>query len=150
MALNIPLPPIDAFLQMIDVLAQRYGWSFSDITKEMYWEDVHEMYEYGCNLNVIEKSENMKFQFLLHAQTKDAMDKWRDIPIPYPDRAWSPPQPNKGEPTKFKPEFERNSKRAKMSPERRKRYEEVLEKVQKTQEKKQQLIKERYYNQYKK
>lgn len=115
----------------------------------MYWEEVYEMYEYACNLNTLEKNESMQFNYLLHAQTKDAMKNWKDLPIPYPDRDWKPPEPKQGA-TKFKPEFERNAKRTKMTPERRKRYEEVLAKVKATQEKKQEIINERYYNQYKK
>lgn len=71
-------------------MAKRYGWNYVDVAEKMYWEEVYEMYEIACNLNVIEKNEDMKFNFILHAQTKDAQDSWKDLPIPYPDRDWNP------------------------------------------------------------
>ena len=58
----------------------------------MYWEEVYEMYEIACNLNTKEKNEEMKFNFILHAQTKEAQDSWVDLPIPYPSRDWNPPK----------------------------------------------------------
>ena len=51
----------------------------------MYWEDTYEMYEYASNLDALEKNEDMKFQYMLHAQTKEALRSWKDSPIPFPD-----------------------------------------------------------------
>lgn len=50
----------------------------------MYWEDVYSMYEYASNLDSLELNEQMKFQFMLHAQSKEAVSGWRDMPIPFP------------------------------------------------------------------
>ena len=75
---------------VVDTLAKRYGWNYTDISENMYWEQVYEMYEIACNLNVLEKNEDMKFNFILHAQTKDAQNSWNDLPIPYPDKDWNP------------------------------------------------------------
>lgn len=94
MAFGIPLPPTDFFLTIVDVLAKRYSWSYSEISNNMYWEEVYEMYEYASNLDTLEKNEDMKFNFMLHATSKKALDSWQDAPIPYPDRNWKPPKPS--------------------------------------------------------
>jgi len=72
----------------VDALSQRYGWEYNSILGDMYWEEVYEMYEYASNLQAIEKNEDMKFNFMLHAGSKEAIDNWKDLPIPYPDRNW--------------------------------------------------------------
>lgn len=73
---------------MVDTLAKRYGWAFSEVTQNMYWEEVYEMYETASNMEVMELNDDMKFNFMLHAGTKENMNKWEDIPIPYPARNW--------------------------------------------------------------
>lgn len=98
----------------------------------MYWEEVYEHYEYACNLNVLERNEEMHFQFLLHAQTKEAANSWQDATIPYPDRNWKPPKARSNLPTD--PMFNRSVKRVKASPEAQKRFKEVLERMRQGQE----------------
>jgi hypothetical protein len=83
----------------------------------MYWEDVYEMYELASNLNILERSEEMKFQVILHASSKEAVNNWKDLPIPFPNRDWSPKPVERMLP---KP-FEQQSKREKMSPEQAER-----------------------------
>ena len=82
--LGMPVPPIDLFKSIVDILAKRYGWSYDGIGHGMYWEDVYEMYEYAANMNAVEKSEDMRFQFMLHATSKEALDNWKDLEIPFP------------------------------------------------------------------
>jgi hypothetical protein len=85
--MGLPIPPMDFLLILIDVLAKRYGWSYSEITENMFWEHVYAMYEYASNLESIEKNEEMKFNYMLHAQSKKALDGWRDMAIPFPDKS---------------------------------------------------------------
>jgi hypothetical protein len=49
----------------------------------MFWEDVYQMYELACNFNSLETNDEMKFQFILHADSKS---KWQDLSLPYPDK----------------------------------------------------------------
>ena len=127
----------------MDVLAKRYGWHASEISENMYWEDVYEMYELASNLNVLEKSEDMKFQVIIHATSKDAMNNWKDLPIPFPNREWKP-IPKKDRLPKA---FERHAKREKMTPEGRARVDYVQKRLQ---EHAQKVEKERmdYYSSY--
>lgn len=50
----------------------------------MYWEDVYEMFEHASNLNILEKNDEMRFQFALHAASKN--NRWKNLEIPYPDK----------------------------------------------------------------
>ena len=92
----------------------------------MYWEEVYEAYEYASNLNTLEKNDEYKFQFMLHATTKNAMNQWRDMPIPFPDRNWNPPKKRE---TPLPLAFSTKKSKSKMTPERRERYEYVQRKL---------------------
>lgn len=130
---GLPIPPVDFLTAMIDVLAKRYGWSFTEIREEMYWEHVYEMYEYASNLEAMEKNEEMRFQFLLHAQTKEAVNSWKDLPIPFPDTSIVNPVPSmiiktdSGEKrvsdtnADLSPSFRKNFNARPMTPEQRER-----------------------------
>ena len=97
----------------------------------MYWEDVYELYEFASNLELLEKNEHMKFQFMLHAGTKEAINKWKDIPIPFPDRDWKPPiKPIKRKEEDLLPAFSRHKSTAKMTPEQRERRDYVKKRVE--------------------
>lgn len=54
----------------------------------MYWEDVYEMFEYASNMEAIELNRDMHFNYMLHAQSKEALDAWESLKIPYPSRDW--------------------------------------------------------------
>lgn len=110
----------------MDTLAGRYGWGFSEISNNMYWEDVWEMFEMASNNNTLEKNADLKFQFTLHAHSKEALQAWKDQPIPYPDRNWVPPIKRA---EKLPHEVSRMVSKKKMTPERQARYEEVLKRV---------------------
>lgn len=113
---------------MVDVLAKRYGWSFKQISEEMYWEDVYRYYEMACNLNTLERNDEMHFQFLLHAQTKEAANSWQEQEIPYPDRDWKPVKPTKGvDPNSV---FSRSLNRVKGTEEDKKRFQEVRRRLE--------------------
>jgi hypothetical protein len=124
--IGIPLPPIDFFWQVVDVLAKRYGWSVSEIAENMYWEDVYDLYEFASNMNTLEKSEEMKFQVILHATSKDCINNWKDLPIPFPNRKWKP-APKK---ERLPKAFERHVKREKMSPAQEERYKYVQKRLE--------------------
>lgn len=113
----------------MDTLAKRYGWIYTDIADGMYWEEVYEMYEIACNLNTIEKNEDMKFNFILHAQTKDAQNSWVDLPIPYPDRNWNPPKQVEYDDLK-KLSGRVAIKREKATPAQKKRMQELLKRME--------------------
>ena len=74
---------MDFFQVIVDTLAQRYGWGYKEISDEMYWEEVYELYEYASNCNILEKNEDMRFNFLLHAGSKEAINSWQDLLIPF-------------------------------------------------------------------
>jgi hypothetical protein len=107
-------------------LAHRYGWGYKDIAEGMYWEDVYETYEYASNCNVLEKNEEMKFNFLLHAGSKDAMNSWRDLLIPFPDRNW---KPQKHKQVMLPPKFNDKKTSSNMSDEQRERLEYVKKRL---------------------
>ena len=87
----MPIPPIDLYTAIVDVLAKRYGWSLTEIRETMYWEEVYELYEYASNVDAIELNRDMKFNFMLHAGSKDAINSWEDLKIPFPARDWKEP-----------------------------------------------------------
>jgi len=58
----------------------------------MYWEDVYEMYELASNSEVLERNEKMRFEFMIHATSKKALDSWSDLSIPFPSDKWNPPK----------------------------------------------------------
>lgn len=137
------MPPSDLFVSIIDVLSKRYGWSYSEISENMYWEDVYAMYEYASNMDTLEMNEDLRFNFMLHAGSKKAMDAWQDLPIPFPNKNWKPkPKENKGFGTKV---LGQTVKRVKGTPEDTKRYNEVLERMKKHKEKVKQRVQD-YYN----
>ena len=76
------------FTSIVDVLSHRYGWSYNLIAEEMYWEDVYEMFKYARNMDVIELSRDMQFNYMLHAQSKEALDAWQNEQIPFPKEGW--------------------------------------------------------------
>ena len=134
-AFAIPIPPIDLFFIIVDVLASRYGWSYNHITTEMYWEQVYEMYELSANMTTIEWNQEHHFQLAIHATTKESLDSWEDRPIPFPDRNWLEEAKKESEdentpkssPFKgLKPSFRRLASESKMTPERQKRFDYVL------------------------
>jgi len=129
---------------MVDTLAKRYGWPLSEISENMYWEEVYEMYELSCNLNVIEKNDDMKFQFILHSGTKDAAKKWKDLPIPFPNRKWNP----KPSQTRMPKAFERHAKKEKMSPAQRERLEYVKKRMEEHKKKMATIHMDRYSGYY--
>lgn len=75
----------------------------------MYWEDVYSMYEYAANLDAIELNRDMRFNYMIHAQSKEAMDAWVDSKIPYPHPDWKEPKINLTD--KFKDSRIRSSKK---------------------------------------
>lgn len=123
------MPPIDFYLMVVDTLAKRYGWSWTEISENMYWEYVYELYEFASNLDTIEKNEQMKFQFMMHAQSKEAINKWKDALIPFPDRAWKPPK-RKTDELDLSINFSRHKNVSKMSPEQKERYDIVKQKLE--------------------
>lgn len=138
------MPSIDFFLAIIEVLATRYGWSHEDIAEKMYWEDVYSLYEYASNLNVMEKNEQMRFQFMLHASSKKAMNAWKDMDIPFPDKRVH--QQVKAYKPKVVPhKLQHLANKAKMSSEQKLRYEYVKKRLEENQ-KRESEINNNYYN----
>ena len=136
------MPSIDFFLALVEVLSARYGWSYEDIAEKMYWEDVYALYEYASNLNVLEKNEQFRFQFMLHAGSKKAMDAWKDMPVPFPDRSIKPFAIKK---ETIPPKMKRMAGNSKMSPEQKQRYEHVKRRLEEHQ-KKREALQQTYYN----
>jgi len=85
------LPPVNILIWCIDVLASRYSWTRSDILEGLYWEELWEHTKIAANYSAEEKNAGMRFQFMIHADKKQAR-KWKDLPIPFPRK--------KGVPTK--------------------------------------------------
>jgi len=108
----------------------------------MYWEDVYALYEYASNLNVLEKNEQFRFQFMLHAGSKKAMDAWKDMPVPFPDRSIKPFAIKK---ETIPPKMKRMAGNSKMSPEQKQRYEHVKRRLEEHQ-KKREALQQTYYN----
>ena len=67
----------------IDVLASRYGWTRHYILEQLYWEELWEHVKTAANYSAEEKNAEMRFQFMTHADKKQAR-KWKDLPIPFP------------------------------------------------------------------
>jgi hypothetical protein len=114
----------------------------------MYWEELYAMYEYACNMQAIEKNEDMKFNFMLHAGSKDAIDKWKDIPVPYPDRGWLQNIKEESEnrlPSNIKQKFYNSQKGTE---ETRKRALEVKRRVEETQRKAREMRAKQMRRQY--
>ena len=120
-----PLPPIDLFKSIVDILAKRYGWSYVDIADNMYWEDVYEMFIIASNHDAIEKNESMRFQFLLHATSQKQVDSWKDSKIPYPKLGWKEPIEQMVLPERLAKARKRTTK----TPEQEKRFREVQQKL---------------------
>jgi len=97
----------------------------------MFWEEVYPMYELASNMDIIEKNSDMKFNYLLHASSKDAMKSWRDLPIPFPNRRWIPPVKK----TIIPHSLRKMHHASKHTPETRKKFEEVQRRVRETQQK---------------
>lgn len=124
----------------------------------MYWEEVWDMYELASNSEIIEKNESMKFNFIIHAQSKEAMESWEDLPLPFPDQKWQiqmqkNAQKNRdasGLPSKFKSEMlkRRGISRKEATQEDKDRFAEVKRRVRETQEKAVRLKEEKMFNQY--
>ena len=112
----------------MDTLASRYGWSFSEISENMYWEDVYEMYELSANTQVLERNEKMKFDYMIHATSKKALDGWKDLSIPFPNRSWVPPKESKID--DLPQSFRRFKNASKASPEQVKRAKYVKKRVE--------------------
>ncbi len=119
---------------MVDTLAKRYGWFYNQIAYEMYWEDVYEMYEHAANMTVLEKDEEMQFQFSLHAMTKQ---KLKRLPIPYPDPNFvrEPQEQLKPKYAKIDNKVAHALKRDKATPERIALRDKILERLAEHQEK---------------
>lgn len=103
----------------------------------MWWEDLYEMYRVACNLDTMETNDRMKFDFLLHAGSKDAMKKWKDLAIPFPsDKYMESVERQKGVGNQMtRPElqhamFRRARKVEKMTPEQRERYKYVKKRIE--------------------
>jgi len=126
------MPKADFLTSLIDTLSKRYGWSTKNILEDMYWEEVYEMYEYASNLEVIERNEDMRFNYLLHAQTAKALNNWRDLPIPFPDRNWIPPKKADKVPIVFD-KFK--TKGSKMSAEKRAEVQKMIARIKETRRK---------------
>jgi len=136
---------------MVDVLAKRYGWQLSEIAEKMYWEDVYTQYEYASNMETMERNDSMKFQFMIHAQSKKAIDAWRDMPIPFPARNYKetvtrPTTPEQAKETRRSNEnkalsqnFRRKLGVSKMTDAQRKRRDYVAKRQKAQQEKIQEL-----------
>jgi len=129
------------WIVVTDTLARRYGWSLSEMSESMYWEDIYDFYEYACNLNSIEKNERMRFDFMLHAQSKKALNSWVDLPLPYPDRSWTPPQRKQVLDPKFNP----MTNKAKMSGAQRARFDYVKQRIAASQKKAAEDMNKYYY-----
>lgn len=121
------MPKIDLLKAIIDILAKRYGWSYTSIAEDMYWEDVYEMYEYACNLDAVERNDSMKFDFMLHAQSEKALRQWSDFPIPFPDHRYKPME-NKIPKSLPRP-FARSRKAGKATPEEAERLKVVRQRM---------------------
>lgn len=65
------------------MLASRYGWTRRYCLEEIYWEEFWEHVTVASNFTIEEKNAEFRFQFMLHATKKD-VDKWHDLPIPFP------------------------------------------------------------------
>ena len=128
MAGGVPMPPVDFYIQVVDILASRYGWSLKEISEDMYWEEVYEIYEYASNMEVIERNNEMKFNYILHTGTKEAITNWRNIMIPFPDRNWIPKQQNKPSLLRKLPKVMRNNYIAREADEKQKRRAEEVKK----------------------
>jgi hypothetical protein len=126
------LPEYDLFIIIVDVLGKRYGWTKREIAEQMYWEEVYEFYELASNLNIVDLNDSMKFDFMLHAQSEEALNGWKDLEIPFPDRSWNPKEKKT---PKFKKRFSEVNieKRVKADPEAKKRFDEILKRVQESQ-----------------
>lgn len=109
----------------------------------MYWENVYEMYEYASNLNTLEKNEQMKFNFLLHATSKEVANSWKDLLIPFPDRKWKRPIRKRQKPLPHK--LRNKQSKSKMSEEQRARAKYVREKLATDKKRAAQEYQEYYY-----
>lgn len=154
--LDIPVPPVEMFTSMVDVLAKRYGWSYSDIAEDMYWEKVYEMYEYASNLDALETNGDRKFDFMIHAQSKEAIQSWQDMPIPFPDPRVVPIQApiEKSQDGMHKLSEETKTVRTKlrtqhsatvMTPEQRKRRDHVAKRLREHKENMAKIQRDKYY-----
>ncbi len=139
------MPPIDFYLVVVDILAKRYGWSWTEIAENMYWEDVYEQYEIASNLEAIDMNESMKFQFMLHAGSKDAMKNWEDITLPFPDRAWIPPTRKRLKQEDISPVLSRHKNKTKMTPEQAARRDEVKRRLAESKKKAAAVRRDYYY-----
>lgn len=110
----------------------------------MYWEEVYELYEYASNLNTLEKNESMKFNYLLHANSENALSNWQDLLIPFPHREWKQPIRKKRKEV-LSPKFMGKKSTSKMTPEQRKRAEYVKQRVKDHQEKARKELQEYRY-----
>ena len=100
----------------------------------MWWEDLYQMYIVACNLEVMETNDNMKFNFMLHAGSKDAIKKWQDLEIPFPSKDYMKAVKKKGS-LATRPElrhgvFRRARKVEKMDDAQRERFNIVKEKLE--------------------
>jgi hypothetical protein len=50
----------------------------------LYWEELWEFVVIASNFAAEERNAEFKFQFMLHAD-KEAANKWKDLPIPFPE-----------------------------------------------------------------
>jgi len=116
----------------------------------MYWEDIYEMYEYACNLDTLEQNEKLRFNFMIHAGSKEAMDKWEDQPIPYPSKLWVAQLSNKKQKTKLQNStvLGQEIKRVKGTAEDTKRFKEVSERLKQHKKKVEQQVSEYYTKKY--
>ena len=88
---------------------------------------MYDMYELCANSDVLEKNEGMRFNYMIHATTKKALEGWKDIPIPFPKRNWTPPQESKVD--KLPQTFRRFKNSSKASPEQVERAKYVKKRV---------------------
>lgn len=59
---------------------------FKEIS-ELYWEEFWEIGILAANLLAEEENEKRRFEFMIHCQSKEAMESWKDSPIPFPDES---------------------------------------------------------------
>ena len=79
------MPKVDLLLWCIDALASRYGWTRHYILEELYWEELWDHTKLAANYTAEEKNAECRFQFMIHADKKQA-GKWKDFPIPFPEK----------------------------------------------------------------
>ena len=85
----------------------------------------------------------MKFNYLLHATTKNALKNWKDQPVPFLDRNYSPHKTPSA--SRLPRSFLNKRTRGKMTPERKARFDYVTKRVEESRKKAIELERQRMY-----